>query len=127
MSIKIKWNLSRLNGNDLRDAGVKFLSEVLKKSNCKVQRLELKSNKLTDDCLEDLFATLARNRSLTRLDLSNSTEQEEEANRLTDQMLHNVIQSSDLKKKIRLTYSRDFEQNASKDETALNVLTVITE
>ncbi|XP_062892930.1 NACHT, LRR and PYD domains-containing protein 3-like isoform X1 [Mobula hypostoma] len=122
-----KCEILRLNGNDLRDAGVKFLSEVLKKSNCKVQRLELKSNKLTDDCLEDLFATLARNRSLTRLDLSNSTEQEEEANRLTDQMLHNVIQSSDLKKKIRLTYSRDFEQNASKDETALNVLTVITE
>ncbi|XP_062892756.1 NACHT, LRR and PYD domains-containing protein 14-like [Mobula hypostoma] len=116
-----------LNGNDLRDAGVKFISEVLKRSDCNVQILELKSNKLTDDCLEGLFSTLARNRSLTRLDLSNSTEQEEEANRLTDHMLHNVIQSSDLKKKIRLIRSRDFEQNTSKDETELNVLTVITE
>ncbi|XP_062892955.1 NACHT, LRR and PYD domains-containing protein 3-like isoform X2 [Mobula hypostoma] len=121
-----KCEILRLNGNDLRDAGVKFLSEVLKKSDCRVQRLELKSNKLTDDCLEDLFSTLARNRSLTELDLSNSTQQEEEANRFTTDILQNVIQNSDLKQ-IRLIRSRDFEQNSSKDETALNVLTVITE
>ncbi|XP_059814324.1 uncharacterized protein LOC132386050 isoform X2 [Hypanus sabinus] len=122
-----KCEILRLSGNDLQDAGVKCVSEALKKDDCKVKQLELKSNKLTDDCLEDLFCALAGNRSLMVLDLSNSTHDEHQANRFTAGNLQNMEQSCNSNRDIRLICYQDFEQNPSKDDIALNVLTIITD
>ncbi|XP_038656880.1 NACHT, LRR and PYD domains-containing protein 3-like [Scyliorhinus canicula] len=62
----------RLGRNKLEDAGVKLLSEALRNPDCKIQKLELKSNALTDACAEDLASALSTNQSLTILSLSNN-------------------------------------------------------
>ncbi|XP_067882390.1 NACHT, LRR and PYD domains-containing protein 3-like isoform X2 [Heterodontus francisci] len=59
-----------LNYNELGDSGVKLLSEALRNPDCKIQKLWLVGNNLTDSCIEDLASTLSTNRSLTDLDLS---------------------------------------------------------
>ncbi|XP_078390096.1 NACHT, LRR and PYD domains-containing protein 3-like [Cetorhinus maximus] len=56
-----------LGGNPLEDSGVKLLSVALRNSGCKIQRLGLGDNKLTDSCAEDLASVF--NRSLTDLNL----------------------------------------------------------
>ncbi|XP_042201993.1 LOW QUALITY PROTEIN: NACHT, LRR and PYD domains-containing protein 3-like [Callorhinchus milii] len=59
----------RLGGNNLGDCGVKRLCEALRNTQCKLQRLELDSNRLTDGCTDDLVSALSTNRSLRFLDL----------------------------------------------------------
>ncbi|XP_072133014.1 NACHT, LRR and PYD domains-containing protein 3-like isoform X2 [Mobula birostris] len=63
-------NLSR---NKLGDSGVKLVSEALRKSKCKIQKLELDNVGLTESGVEDLASTLSTKRSLTELNLSDNT------------------------------------------------------
>ncbi|XP_078087455.1 NACHT, LRR and PYD domains-containing protein 3-like [Mustelus asterias] len=61
-----------LGDNNLGNSGVKLLSEALKKPNCKIQRLELEKNGLTDSCTEDLAFALSTNRSMMFLILKSN-------------------------------------------------------
>ncbi|XP_078421474.1 NACHT, LRR and PYD domains-containing protein 3-like isoform X1 [Cetorhinus maximus] len=63
--------------NRLGDSGVKLLSVALRNLDCKIQRLSLCGNRLTDSCAEDLASALSTNQSLTDLNLG--------LNRFTDQ------------------------------------------
>ncbi|XP_078391365.1 NACHT, LRR and PYD domains-containing protein 3-like isoform X1 [Cetorhinus maximus] len=58
-----------LGYNKLGDSGVKRLSVALRGSDCKMQKLHLWDNRLTDSCAEDLASALSTNQSLTDLDL----------------------------------------------------------
>ncbi|XP_038636670.1 NACHT, LRR and PYD domains-containing protein 3-like isoform X2 [Scyliorhinus canicula] len=66
-----------LGWNKLRDSGVKLLYAVLENHNCKIQKLSLYDNELTDSCAKDLATALSTNRSLKDLAL--------ELNLFTDQ------------------------------------------
>ncbi|XP_041070434.1 NACHT, LRR and PYD domains-containing protein 3-like isoform X2 [Carcharodon carcharias] len=57
-----------LENNRLGDAGVKLLSVALRNLGCKIQRLSLGYNTLTDSCAEDLASVF--NHSLTDLNLA---------------------------------------------------------
>ncbi|XP_051865124.1 uncharacterized protein LOC127566648 [Pristis pectinata] len=59
-----------LENNDLGDSGVKPVSAALRDPECKIQRLRLAWNRLTDSGVEDLACALSTNRSLTELDLN---------------------------------------------------------
>ncbi|XP_072133414.1 uncharacterized protein [Mobula birostris] len=59
-----------LNDNKLGDSGVKLVSEALKISECKIQKLSLRNVGLTDSGVEDLLSALRTNPSLTELNLS---------------------------------------------------------
>uniref|UniRef100_A0A4W3GLI6 Uncharacterized protein n=1 Tax=Callorhinchus milii TaxID=7868 RepID=A0A4W3GLI6_CALMI len=61
--------VSRLGSNNLGDCGVKRLCEALRNPECKIQRLWLYRNRLTDGCTDDLVSALSTNRSLRFLDL----------------------------------------------------------
>ncbi|XP_067882422.1 NACHT, LRR and PYD domains-containing protein 3-like [Heterodontus francisci] len=61
-----------LNYNKLGDSGVNLLSEALRNPDCKIQKLWLGRNNLSDSCIEDLASALNTNRSLTDLDLNNN-------------------------------------------------------
>ncbi|XP_078390100.1 NACHT, LRR and PYD domains-containing protein 3-like isoform X4 [Cetorhinus maximus] len=58
-----------LGDNNLGDSGVKRLSVALRGPDCKIQKLDLYRNLLTDSCVEDLASALSTNRSLTDLNL----------------------------------------------------------
>ncbi|XP_078390099.1 NACHT, LRR and PYD domains-containing protein 3-like isoform X3 [Cetorhinus maximus] len=58
-----------LGDNNLGDSGVKRLSVALRGPDCKIQKLHLCYNRLTDSCVEDLASALRTNRSLTDLNL----------------------------------------------------------
>ncbi|XP_041029878.1 NACHT, LRR and PYD domains-containing protein 3-like isoform X2 [Carcharodon carcharias] len=62
----------RLGDNNLGDSGVKLLSAVLSNPDCKIQKLCLHCNALTDSCAMDLVSALGTNQSLTNLDLSDN-------------------------------------------------------
>ncbi|XP_078390108.1 NACHT, LRR and PYD domains-containing protein 3-like isoform X2 [Cetorhinus maximus] len=62
-----------LGNNKLRDSGVKRLSVALRGPDCKIQKLDLCYNRLTDSCAEDLASALSTNRSLTDLDLRSNS------------------------------------------------------
>uniref|UniRef100_A0A4W3INA7 Uncharacterized protein n=2 Tax=Callorhinchus milii TaxID=7868 RepID=A0A4W3INA7_CALMI len=66
-------SVSRLWGNNLGDCGVKRLCEALRNPECKIQRLELDSNRLSDGCTDDLVSALSTNRSLRILDLRSNS------------------------------------------------------
>eukprot|EP00062_Callorhinchus_milii_P026714 gi/632989153/ref/XP_007883495.1/ PREDICTED: NACHT, LRR and PYD domains-containing protein 3-like [Callorhinchus milii] len=61
-----------LDCNKLKDSGIKQLSDALRKPECKLERLWLRDNRLTDDCTEDLVSALSTNHSLTELYLDNN-------------------------------------------------------
>ncbi|XP_072410422.1 NACHT, LRR and PYD domains-containing protein 3-like [Chiloscyllium punctatum] len=71
-SILHKCRVLRLSFNELGDSGVKLLSVVLRKPDCKIQELGLEENSLTDVCAGDLSFALSMNRSLNVLNLSNN-------------------------------------------------------
>ncbi|XP_069749998.1 NACHT, LRR and PYD domains-containing protein 12-like [Narcine bancroftii] len=60
----------KLSKNKLGDSGVRLLSEVLRVTKYKIQRLWLNKAGLTDPSAEDLISTLCAIPSLTELDLS---------------------------------------------------------
>ncbi|XP_059817743.1 NACHT, LRR and PYD domains-containing protein 13-like [Hypanus sabinus] len=100
----------RLNQNNLRDSGVKRLFDVLKKS--KIRTLALKSNNLTDNCLESVFFALTTNPSLMQLNLSNSSQDWNQANQFTDEKLQYHYKRSAQQKEInrdqpRMTRAQD--------------------
>ncbi|XP_051865928.1 NACHT, LRR and PYD domains-containing protein 1 homolog [Pristis pectinata] len=119
----------RLNGNDLQDSGVKCLSEFLKKQDCIIQLLELKSNRLTDDCLENLFAALTVNSSLTELNLSNYSQDEQQANMFRDSTLKYYVHSGALQRFIRWIRNQDDgnKQEIARANYASDILNLITE
>ncbi|XP_067864893.1 NACHT, LRR and PYD domains-containing protein 3-like isoform X1 [Heterodontus francisci] len=61
-----------LSDNRLGDSGVKLLSEALRNTDCKIQRLGLYRNKLTASCIKDLTSALSKKQSLTDLNLSDN-------------------------------------------------------
>ncbi|XP_032879283.1 NACHT, LRR and PYD domains-containing protein 3-like [Amblyraja radiata] len=68
-------SLTKLNlgENYLGDSGVKVLSRALMDSDCKIQKLSLNNNQLTDSSARDIASTLNANISLTQLDLGENT------------------------------------------------------
>ncbi|XP_078390055.1 NACHT, LRR and PYD domains-containing protein 3-like [Cetorhinus maximus] len=127
-----KCKVLRLNDNKLGDSGLKWMSAVLKRSDCKIQKLELKSNGLTDDSVAMLVFSLSANCSLAQLDLSNDNLDSEQANRLTDKSvpaLKRLMQSRTYLKEIRLRgnqFSEEGRKALNSDNESLH-LTVITE
>ncbi|XP_056624355.1 LOW QUALITY PROTEIN: NACHT, LRR and PYD domains-containing protein 3-like [Triplophysa dalaica] len=61
-----------LSNNDLKDSGVKLISDALKTHNCQLHILRLSGCNLTDDCCESLSSCLQSSNSLRELDLSNN-------------------------------------------------------
>ncbi|XP_078059664.1 NACHT, LRR and PYD domains-containing protein 3-like [Mustelus asterias] len=61
-----------LGVNKLGDSGVKLLSVALRNPECKIQKLHLYGNNLTDSCAEDLASALSTNRSLIDLNLGHN-------------------------------------------------------
>ncbi|XP_078057471.1 NACHT, LRR and PYD domains-containing protein 3-like isoform X2 [Mustelus asterias] len=61
-----------LGENALGDSGVKLLSAALRNPNCKIQKLSLHSNSLTDSCANDLASALTTNQSLIDLNLGDN-------------------------------------------------------
>ncbi|XP_043541588.1 NACHT, LRR and PYD domains-containing protein 3-like, partial [Chiloscyllium plagiosum] len=61
-----------LNDNKLGDSGVKLLPAALRNPNCKIQKLELRGNCLSEPCAEDLASILNTNQSLAELNLGNN-------------------------------------------------------
>ncbi|XP_067835816.1 NACHT, LRR and PYD domains-containing protein 3-like isoform X2 [Heptranchias perlo] len=59
-----------LSNNKLGNSAVKLPSEALRNPDCKIQKLGLWGNDLTDSCSEDLSSALSANLSLTVLTLS---------------------------------------------------------
>ncbi|XP_072420837.1 uncharacterized protein [Chiloscyllium punctatum] len=90
-----------LSACGIKDGGVHQLEPILSK--CKI--LRLKSNNLTDDCVEGLVSILSENGSLLELDLSNDNHDEEQINKLTEKCipsLHHLIKCKNNIKEIRL-------------------------
>ncbi|XP_078060640.1 NACHT, LRR and PYD domains-containing protein 3-like isoform X2 [Mustelus asterias] len=61
-----------LGDNKLGDSGVKLLSVALRNPDCKIQKLHLYRNTLTDSCAKDLASALSTNRSLIDLNLGDN-------------------------------------------------------
>ncbi|XP_073670413.1 uncharacterized protein [Paramisgurnus dabryanus] len=61
-----------LSNNNLRDSGVKLLSDVLKNPNCKLEKLRLYGCDVTDEGCAALASALISNTHLRDLDLSNN-------------------------------------------------------
>ncbi|XP_072571186.1 NACHT, LRR and PYD domains-containing protein 3-like isoform X2 [Paramormyrops kingsleyae] len=62
-----------LSGNDLKDSGVKLLSDGLRNPHCKLEILRLHQCKLREECCEELASALSSDSShLTELDLSDN-------------------------------------------------------
>ncbi|XP_078057473.1 NACHT, LRR and PYD domains-containing protein 3-like [Mustelus asterias] len=59
-----------LGRNKVGDSGAKLLSAALRNPECKIQKLHLNGNDLSESCTEDLASALRTNRSLIDLNLS---------------------------------------------------------
>ncbi|XP_051901359.1 NACHT, LRR and PYD domains-containing protein 3-like [Pristis pectinata] len=62
----------RLGVNALGDSGVKLVTAILRNPDCKIERLGLNNNGLTESCIEDLVSALSTNRSVTWLELEHN-------------------------------------------------------
>ncbi|XP_051865402.1 NACHT, LRR and PYD domains-containing protein 12-like [Pristis pectinata] len=62
-----------LSGSKLADSGVKLVSAALRDRECKIQRLRLGVNRLTDSGAKVLVSALSANRSLMELDLGSNS------------------------------------------------------
>ncbi|XP_057207724.1 ribonuclease inhibitor-like [Triplophysa rosa] len=58
--------------NDLKDSGVKLISDALKRHNCQLHTLRLSMCNVTGECCESLSSCLQSSTSLRELDLSNN-------------------------------------------------------
>ncbi|XP_059817736.1 NACHT, LRR and PYD domains-containing protein 1 homolog, partial [Hypanus sabinus] len=115
----------RLNQNKLQDSGVKRLFDVLKQS--KVKTLALKSNHLTDNCLESVFFVLTKNPSLMQLNLSNSSQDEKQANQFTVEKLKYYYERSAQQKEIKWLRIKNIGQDFTRSSRESNCLTLITD
>ncbi|KAL1268471.1 hypothetical protein QQF64_033834, partial [Cirrhinus molitorella] len=86
-----------LSNNDLRDSGVKFLSDGLKSSHCQLNILRLTASNLTDQSCECLSSCLQSSNSLRELDLSNNDLQDSGVKLLSDGLKSSHCQLSILK------------------------------
>uniref|UniRef100_UPI00398ED40E NACHT, LRR and PYD domains-containing protein 3-like n=1 Tax=Pristiophorus japonicus TaxID=55135 RepID=UPI00398ED40E len=68
-----KCKVLRLRGNNLTDKGVKLLSAILRRADCKIQTLDLCSNGISHTDGQHLAKGLEGNSSLTQLYLSKNT------------------------------------------------------
>ncbi|XP_078390080.1 NACHT, LRR and PYD domains-containing protein 3-like isoform X3 [Cetorhinus maximus] len=62
-----------MKNNELRDSGIKILSAALRNPDCKIQKLDLEKNILTDSCTNDLASALCTNQSLLFLNLKSNS------------------------------------------------------
>ncbi|XP_007889513.2 ribonuclease inhibitor-like [Callorhinchus milii] len=74
-ALSTNYSLMELNlsNNDLGDSGVKRLCEALRNPECKIQRLWLCDNSLTDGCTDDLVSALSSSCSLRFLSLGTNS------------------------------------------------------
>ncbi|XP_078059742.1 NACHT, LRR and PYD domains-containing protein 3-like isoform X1 [Mustelus asterias] len=99
-----------LGYNKLGDSGVKLLSVALSNPDCKIQKLYLRGNDLTDSCAEDLASALSTNRSLIDLDLS--------VNKLGDsgvKLLSVALRNPDCKIQKLYLYGNDLTDSCAED------------
>ncbi|XP_043539035.1 uncharacterized protein LOC122544084 isoform X4 [Chiloscyllium plagiosum] len=126
-----KCKILRLNRNDFGDSGINCLATALKKHDCKIQTLELKSNRLTDDSVEGLVSALVENSSLLELDLSNDKHDDELTNKLTEKCissLYRLIKCKSNLKEIRLIHNRRItEEHQILNSTHLFNLVTVTD
>ncbi|XP_055487869.1 NACHT, LRR and PYD domains-containing protein 1 homolog [Leucoraja erinacea] len=112
-----------LSSCGVKQEGIRYLQPVLYKCNV----LRLKSNQLTDDCIESLISIVQTNRSLMLLDLSNCDQDKHKRNEFTVEKLQARVQNCGLQREIRWARHEDTEQKDSKPDKASNILTIITE
>ncbi|XP_078286230.1 uncharacterized protein LOC144611024 [Rhinoraja longicauda] len=112
-----------LSSCGIKSEGRRYLEPVL----CKCKVLRLKSNHLTDDCLESLLSAVQTNRSLTVLDVSNCDQDKQNRNEFTAEKLQALVQNCMLQRVIRWTHHEDTEHKDSMLDKASNILTIITE
>ncbi|XP_067851266.1 NLR family CARD domain-containing protein 3-like [Heptranchias perlo] len=62
----------KLSGANIRDSGMKILSEVMQRRDCKLQNVKLDGNNLTHKSCEQLVAALTVNHNIILLDLSDN-------------------------------------------------------
>ncbi|KAM5129463.1 uncharacterized protein ACMZJ9_019982 [Mantella aurantiaca] len=60
----------RLSNNDLKDADMEIIHDILLNPDCKIQKLSLRKNALSDTCCPLLSRAISRNKTLRELDLS---------------------------------------------------------
>ncbi|XP_051991573.1 NACHT, LRR and PYD domains-containing protein 3-like isoform X2 [Xyrauchen texanus] len=73
-----------LSNNDLRDSGVKLISDALKSPHCTLEILRFAACRFTDQCCESLSSVLQSSKSLRELDLSNNDLQDSGVKLLSD-------------------------------------------
>ncbi|XP_072895122.1 NACHT, LRR and PYD domains-containing protein 3-like [Hemitrygon akajei] len=74
----------KLSGANIKDTGMKILSGVMKRQDCKLQSLKLDGNNLTHKSCEQLVEVLPTNQSITFLDLSDNNIQDKGVSLLCD-------------------------------------------
>ncbi|XP_039509721.1 NACHT, LRR and PYD domains-containing protein 14-like isoform X3 [Pimephales promelas] len=77
-----------LSENDFRDSGVKQLSYLLADPQCKLEKLELRSCRISDEGFTDLSSALRSNPSLRELDLSENNITDSGIKQLSDLLKH---------------------------------------
>ncbi|XP_041036643.1 NACHT, LRR and PYD domains-containing protein 3-like [Carcharodon carcharias] len=102
-----------LGYNKLGDSGVKILTVALRNPDCKIQKLGLAKNGLTDSCTENLTSALSTNQSLMFLNLN--------SNSFTDQSVSAFCQLSQSCRSLERIMLRDnhFSPNGKKQVESL--------
>ncbi|XP_032872137.1 NACHT, LRR and PYD domains-containing protein 3-like [Amblyraja radiata] len=111
-----------LSSCGVKREGIRYLQPVLYK--CKV--LRLKSNQLTDDCIESLISVVQTNRSLMLLDLSNCDQDKHKRNESMAEILKARVQNCGLQREIRWLQHADTEEKDPNLDKASNILWIIT-
>ncbi|GCB68166.1 hypothetical protein scyTo_0013793, partial [Scyliorhinus torazame] len=99
-----------LSRNNLGDSGVKLLSVALRNPDCKIHRLCLSDNTLTDSCAQDLSSALSANWTLKDLDLG--------WNKLGDsgvKVLSEALRNPECKIRKLELYENDLSDSGAKD------------
>ncbi|XP_078266269.1 NACHT, LRR and PYD domains-containing protein 3-like [Rhinoraja longicauda] len=103
-----------LSGANIRDTGLKILSEVMKRPDCKLQHLKLGGNNLTSKSCEQLVEVLNVNQSIIFLDLSDNNIQDKGVS-----FLHKALSKDACALKILRIGGNKLTSSCSKDLTSL--------